>query len=377
MYVGISAAMSHSDNNEHEAKPTPRHQEILSLLQRGEIRLPPTEITLYEAEPLIKNSHHRPGGILRVGWKRSESLFVFEYKAVNTPRIQAGAIAQVNLYANLMALPPLIIVPYLSEEALLELERSNTSGVDLCGNGLLIGDSFRYWRSGQPNLYTDSRPIRNPFYGDSSLFARCFLLRDRFASLQELQQFAHERTFAAYPAIKPTGLTQGTASKVVQALADELVVRRDGSGLHRQDRGRLLTLLRRGYRKPDPPRVIGSSPLSPERVWELLNEERQHGSLRAVATGLSSAGHYKALSGTGRLGLYVSDLNAAATLLQVRTGRAFANIEIAEERKNLVYFDARHEGHRLWASPIQTWLELRAGGPREQEAAEILEHLLT
>ena len=122
--------------------------------------------------------------------------------------------------------------------------------------------------------------------------------------------------------------------------------------------------------------VIGSSPFSPEKIWEMLKEERIHGTLRAVTTGLSSAGHYKALSGVGRLALYVNDLNAATTCLQIRTGKAFANVELREDRKNAVYFDAREEGDRLWSSPVQAWLELATGGPREQEAADEIERAL-
>jgi hypothetical protein len=47
-----------------------------------------------------------------------------------------------------------------------------------------------------------------------------------------------------------------------------------------------------------------------------------------------------------------------------------------ETTRNLVYFDLRADGNALWASPIQTWLELTHGGPREREAAEGLERRL-
>lgn len=346
------------------------------MLRREEIKLPPVQLTLLPEEAQVPQRDQKIDGILSAKWGGKEALFVFEYKGASTPRVQEAALAQVRLYSDLLGLPPVIIVPYLSEEALHELDRNETGGVDLCGNGLLIAENFRYWRSGQPNRYKDTRPIRNPFHGDSSIFARCFLLRDNFSSLAELGQFAQERAFSAYPAFRSKALTQGTASKVIQTLVNELAVRKVGGGLELQDRKRLLMLLRKGYRRTEPPKVIGASLLSPEKVWEILKDERHYGALRAVATGLSSAGHYKALSGVGRLGLYVSDLNAATTSLQIRAGKAFANIELYEDRKNAVYFDAREEGDRLWASPIQTWMELITGGPREQEAAEEIERML-
>jgi hypothetical protein len=368
-------SMEFPNENIAENKKPPTEYELLGMLERGEVKLPPVQLTLHQ--DVVRVPQHQIDGCLKAQWGGLDAVFVFEYKATNTPRVQETAIAQVNLYAHQLGLLPLVVLPYLSEVALAELDRSETSGIDLCGNGLLIAKNFRFWRSGQPNRYKDTRPIRNPFHGDSSIFARCFLLRDHFSSLLDLGKFAQDRTFDAYPAFRQKALTQGTASKVVQSLVDELTVRKVDSGLELQDRRRLLTLLRRGYRRTEPPKVIGSSLLSPEDIWYAVQEERIHGgSFRAVATGLSSAGYYKALSGSGRLGLYVSNLNAATTRLQIRTGKAFANIELHEDRKNTVYFDAREDGGKLWASPIQTWLELAAGGPREQEAAEQIERTL-
>ena len=367
--------MDFPSENTTENKKPPTAYELRGMLERGEVKLPSVQITL--CQDAIPLPDHQIDGRLKVQWGGRDAVFAFEYKATNTPRMLETAVIQANLHAHHTGFLPLVILPYLSEAALTTLDRSGTSGIDLCGNGLLIAENFRFWRSGQPNRYKDSRPIRNPFYGDSSIFARCFLLRDSFSSLSDLGQFAQDCTFDAYPALRQTALTQGTASKVVQSLVDELTVRKVNGGLELHDRRRLLTLLRRGYRRMEPSKVIGSSLLSPEDIWHAVHEEREHGgSFRAVATGLSSAGYYRVLSGTGRLGLYVSDLNAATTRLQILTGKAFANIELHEERKNTVYFDAREDGGKLWASPIQTWLELATGGPREQEAAEEIERML-
>ena len=365
-----------SENIVSNKKP-PTEQDFIKMLAHGDVKLPPIQLTFHSEETTrIDNIGQRISGFIKAKWSEKETLFVFEYKGASTPRVQELAMAQVLFYSNLYKLPPLIVVPYLSEEALRGLNQSGMSGVDLCGNGLLIAKDFRYWRSGQPNGYKDNRPIKNPFYNDSSIFARCFLLCDHFSSLTELGEFAQKHTFSAYPGFKSKALTQGTASKVIQTLIDEFAVQRVGRGIELQDRKRLLLLLRRGYRRHELPKVIGSSPLSPEKIWEMLKDERTHGSLRAVATGLSSAVHYKALSGGGRLALYVSDLNAATASLRIRTGKAFANIELIEDRKNIVYFDAREEDDKLWASPIQTWIELATGGPREQEAAQEIEHML-
>jgi hypothetical protein len=369
--------MNFPAGNRQEYRKLPDGQAVLEMLRREELELPPVRLALLNPSAALLNRDDGMDGLLRAQWGGVDALYVFTYKAASTPRAQEAAIARVRADTyHRLGTQPLVIVPHLGEEALRELDRTGTSGIDLCGNGLLIAENFRFWRSGQPNRYKDARPIRQPFVGDSSIFAKCFLLRDHFPSLLELGRFAKDRTFGTYPALRAEGLTQGTASKVVQSLVDELIVRKVGSELILQDRKRLLVLLQRGYRRTEPSTVVGATLLSPEHVWDALKEERTFGSLRAVATGLSSAGHYKALSGGGRLQLYVSDINYATTRLALRTGKAFANIELHEDRKHAVYFDAREEGAMLWASPIQTWLELATGGPREQEAATAIEQML-
>ena len=55
-----------------------------------------------------------------------------------TPKIIREVMYRVKAAAQDMRLNPMIIVPYLNEERLRELERENVSGVDLCGNGVVI-----------------------------------------------------------------------------------------------------------------------------------------------------------------------------------------------------------------------------------------------
>jgi hypothetical protein len=271
---------------------------------------------------------------------------------------------------------PLLIVPYLSPENLAILDDHDISGIDLCGNGVLLSSKNRVWRTGYPNMYKDTRPIRNPFHGDSSIFARCFLLQPQYNSLSDLRSFAMRKAFSdAYELLSP-GFALGTASKVVKTLEEELVIKKGEDGIALQDARRLISLLRLGLRPPLQSRVAGKTPITFEEVWNRLAGARLNGTLRSVATGLSSAGRYKVLSGIDRQCLYVDDLTLAGELLEIQPGKAFANIEIIEDHKHLVYFDARAEGNVLWASPIQTWLELSSAGPREQEAAGLLENLL-
>jgi hypothetical protein len=361
--------------NENAASSLPpTEEELLKMLRTGRIDFPPARLQL-----LVANTPHPQeagfDGVLQITWQSVQATYAFEYKRASNPRSQEEAVARAVLSAQRVALHPLIIVPYLSEQSLLQLEAINVSGFDLCGNGIILNPHFRLWRTGYPNRYKDSRPIRNPFRGDSSVFARAFLLRNSFPSVSELQAFVHERTFGSFSSEPGIGLTQGTASKIVQALEQELIVNRVGGEIKLLDAPRLMQRLRRHYIAPASARMSGTTPLVPQSIWDTLSNAGQNG-LRAVTTGIGSAGKYKLLSGVDRQSIYVDNLQRAVEILQVRPGNAFSNIELLECRKNIVYFDARKDGSIVWASPIQTWVELATSGPREQEVAQQLESML-
>ena len=225
------------------------------------------------------------------------------------------------------------------------------------------------WHSGNPNRFKDSQPLRNVFRGNSSLLARCFLLEPAFPSLVALRAFAVERLLDQYDPERETRLAKGTVSKVVQALEEQRIVLRDKEGVRLIDPALLMERLRASYTLPRGKRVEGKMPFTFAEAWKRLSET----TLRYVATGDGSAGHYRVLSSGEKLSLYVENVEAASRVLEVKPGRVFPNIELLEATDNLVYFDARQEENRRWASPIQTWLELALSGPREREAAQSLE----
>jgi hypothetical protein len=341
-------------------------------LRQGPIELPPVTLRLIETS-VVSQLNVGTDGILEAVWRGQTIRYAFRYEPSNSPRWLHLAQGYISRIAEQKGILPLIIVPYLSEEALHKLEENQISGIDLCGNGVLLAPEFRVWRTGAPNQYKDTRPIRNPYRGDSSIFALCFLLCPSFESLRALQEFAQEHTFGANHSDAIHSLTLSTASKVVQTLVDEMVIAKEGNVISLKDPHRLLLLLRRNASNSERPTILGKTPLSIDQIWERLANAA---SLRSVTTGIASAGHYRVLSGVDNLSLYVDDLNRVKDLLEIRATRAFPNIQIYEERKHAVYFDARREGNIRWASPIQTWLELATAGPREQEAAEELEQLL-
>ena len=267
---------------------------------------------------------------------------------------------------------PREMVPFQGEKARLRLRESDVSGINLSENCVSLGSSCTVWRSGAPIRCPESRPIMTPFSGDSTIIASSFLLRPEYETLGALREFALSRLMLSQGP-DAASLTPGTASKVVRTLEEELICARRDGAIRLSNPRELLDRLRKDYKAPAGPRLTGRTPLEPEQVWRSLAEAAGPGGLRCAATGTASAGRYGVLSSTEPLALYVSSLSAAASLLQVTETRAFPNITLVEARKNLFYFDTRPRGGAVWASPIQTWLELAQAGPREQEGARALE----
>ena len=88
-----------------------------------------------------------------------------------------------------------MVVPFLNERALDDLEARSVSGIDLCGNGVVIVPGEWYVRrTGQPNLFRAEGVIKNVYRKSSSVVARLFLARPEFDSVQDaLEELAPPR----------------------------------------------------------------------------------------------------------------------------------------------------------------------------------------
>ena len=286
--------------------------------------------------------------------------FVVEAKVQSTPLAVQSAVAQARALAKGDELP-MILVPYLSPERMVELEREGVSGIDLCGNGVVIVPGQLYLsRSGQPNLYPESRPLINPYRGRSSMAVRMVLSRRRWETLKDLAEAV---------AKAGCGLSLSQVSKAVQALQEDLIVSKREGGITLLDPVRLLDRIGDAWRKPE---------LSGTRLLRLpsgMDWSRALGSvsgLRWAVTGESSARNYTALGEGGPLRVAVDDLAKAAGALagEAEVVPAFADIELRETDDPGTYFQVEADASgRRWASRIQCWLELQSGDARQKQAA--------
>ena len=111
-------------------------------LTRGmPLALPPLEIQWLGAEQPVGNG--RGDAVLRISYDGSAYMFLAKYKPSWTERNFQAALVQIEGHIAAHTekkerLYPLVILPFLSEAHLEELVRRRVSGLDLCGNGVII-----------------------------------------------------------------------------------------------------------------------------------------------------------------------------------------------------------------------------------------------
>ena len=334
--------------------------EILGHLAEGAPLLPPLMIRRTRTEP--------SGGAdarIEVGWPDRQESFAFavEAKAQSTPQAVTGAMAQARACAG-PGEYPIILVPYLSVERLAELEKAGVSGIDLCGNGLvMVPGKLFILRSGQPNLYPESRPLNNPYRGRSAMVARQLLTQPSPRSLGDLQA-----------AIRESGaeLSLSQVSKAVTAMQEDLLLSKEGGAITLLEPLRLLDSLAREW-KGNAVKARRALRVSPTLDWGRALTSAP--GLKWAVTGESSARRYTAFSQGGPIQIAVSSLPLALTALggTPEEVRSFADMELLESSEAGLYFanEVDETGQR-WASRLQSWLDLQAGDARQREAAKEL-----
>jgi hypothetical protein len=374
---------------------------LKTLVERGEFSLPPLEFVSFESESRVVAGARLQGGlhgVLTLGWGERRYDFGVEFRRLSTPKSIEAAIGQARSRTDRTGLLPLVIAPYLNGERLATLEAGRVSGVDLCGNGVVVvPGEFLVYRTGNPNRFPVEGAIKNVYRRGSSVVARAFLLSPYFASAREL---------AAEVRRRGDEVAKATVSKVCTGLDEDLVIERrrvDPKAKEKPLRllqpGKLLDLLAENYARPTVNRtILGKCTLPYGEMVRTLEAWAKRTGNRVVETGESSALAYAVMvreleAWAERTGdrvvetgesttpasavvvrepmrsFYCTDLEALRKELgeRIRETDRFANVEFLETGDTFVYFDRRPN---LVASPIQTYLELVTGDKREKETAE-------
>ncbi|HTU21553.1 MAG TPA: hypothetical protein VMG10_26180 [Gemmataceae bacterium] len=345
----------------------PKLSEMLDLVLRDKLQLPPLSFSCEVFAPSPADLARHP--VVRLLWGGRLFRFVIECQRVSSARAVSGAIAFLNYYSTPPELYPLVMVPYLPEERLAELLAQQVSGIDLCGNGVVVvPNELLVYRTGCPNRFRSEAEIKNVFRGDSSLVARAYLLVPEYASVQAAQREIEKRGGK---------LVLATVSKVCKSLEAMLIIERKRSKgtaarhLRLLQPDKLLDLLKANYVAPAVTKTVrGKTKLAPE-IFRKELAARISERTRLVQTGFGSVAAYAVMATEPMQYFYCTDLDATIERLAgaFEPTDRFANVTFLETKEAAGYFDSRPG---LVASPIQVYLELATGDKRSQETAEQL-----
>jgi hypothetical protein len=283
----------------------------------------------------------------------------------------AAAIAQAREHGLRTKLLPLVVGPYLSDDRLRQIEAQGVSGLDLCGNGVVtVPGRYTVFRTGNPNRYSTSVPIKNIYRGATSIVARSLLICPTFASVSALKEFARSRG---------GNLSLSTVSKALQVMEDDLVLSRRERAVQLLQADKLLSFLERNYVPVLPDREIAGrfrGPLPALRTFLARLALEAEDAL--VATGVSSAPRYTSIAMESEAALYCKDMDRILSVLPFEETGRFPNLRLTQTADPIPYFDLRPDSERYpWASPVQTYLEMVTGEPRmKQSAATVREAIL-
>lgn len=326
------------------------------ILREGRLAVPPLEIRV------LASQCRGADALVDVAWRGWSGRFVAELKRDAKPLTLKMAIVQVRQYAD-QAGPvlPMIIAPYFSREKLDQLLEAGISAIDFSGNAAVeVPGKFLFYKTGNPNQYPDSSPIRSAYRGGGSLVARVLLLERQFQAVGEILEAIRSRGGA---------LTLGMVSKVLQRLDADLAIERPSRNAVRVIQPeRLLDGLLDAYQPPKAQTTwLGKVAMPAGEVLSRLQDIANDGGV--VRTGEASAVEYAAWAGEPLISCYCRATPAALLEhlgAEVKETRAFANLRLIQTEDQLVYFDARPN---MAASPIQAYLEMTSGDKRQKEVA--------
>ncbi|WP_394796895.1 hypothetical protein [Armatimonas sp.] len=319
---------------------------------------PPLKITSLESGP---------SALLQIEHEGKAFTFATEYKPNWQERAFQAALERATATQQEPGHYPLIVLPYLSEKHLDTLAKNRVSGLDLCGNGLiLVPGHWLIRQSGKPNRFRIEQTLRNPYQGKASLVGRTLLQQGTFAKLDDLHAEIVRRGGEASLAL---------VSRAVQRLEEDVVtLRTEGSRVRLVQPEKLLDALVQAY-EPRRVRLVwrGKVP-EPEKALPLLFARAKERGRCAIMTGIGSATRYAPLAMESTLRLYLSpesDVSSFLSELGAVPGERFPNLEIYAYPDETCFFDGKAgENGVVWASPLQTYLEMKRNGDiRLQESA--------
>jgi hypothetical protein len=313
--------------------------------------------------------------LVRIVWGGEQFEFAVEAKLRSTPRAIDEAVLKARRWAAGADILPMVIVPYLNEERIERLSEEGVSGLDLCGNGLvMVPGRLLLRRSGQPNLYPESRPSRFAYRGATSQVPRAFLRRGEYASVGRIKEEIDRADGS---------VALSTVSKALARMADDLVIDRSDDRIALLQAEKLLESLAEDFISPKAERraSVKLDMTLAELFRRVGGASASATPARIVLTGSSSQDRYSAGVRGDAPAVYVKDLDAVRRALgeSWQPTERFAGLTVIETLDPTPFFDSRRaEDGVRFASPVQTYLELATSNDKRdaEMAQQILSRIL-
>ncbi len=348
-----------------------KEQEMLTMFRRDAGNYKPLMVVRVE-EQVRPFDGFTPDAVIEFAVEGGPSLTgVTEIKPVATPKAIEAAAAQLAAAAEKTAITnivPLVLVPYMGTKQSRLLADKGISWIDLCGN-MVIRFSNRVYieRTGKRNRFPNTAPIKKIFQGVSSLVSRALLLKaGGFGSVYQIVDFINKRN---------ASITMPTVSKVLKALEEELLVKKDTNGICVTNAKGLLDGLAQGYATYTKGKQLKKYKFAIDNMGRLgfaLYESQ----VDYAACGFYAA-KLKGLATTEEMTIFIRNIDAFQKALlreygQIPSDFEFGNLTAIETNDPCVWFNIVLEPRRAIVDDIELYLEMTVDTPRGPKIAEYL-----
>jgi hypothetical protein len=301
------------------------------------------------------------GGVDLVGHDERGHRWVFQIKASSQPgRVADAARRMLGLRRDDTI--PVLVVPYMSPAGARAAEEAGLGWIDLSGNAHIRSDDLYVRVEGRPNLFRSRGRPSSPFAPKSARVTRVML--------EDPGRWWRQKEFVA-----ATGLDDGSVSRIVRRLDEELLLERRERELRPRDPDRLLDAWAQDYRFTHHDILAGHISGSGIELARNLAERLGALDVRHSFTGLPAAWAIDHFARFRLTTVYVEgDPRDAAKRLELRQGSAGANVQLVGPDDLGVFIGEHpHDGLNC-VSPAQVYLDLLHLPERAHEAAEHLRH---
>lgn len=263
---------------------------------------------------------------------------------------------------------PLIVAPYIGRKQSELLLEEGISWIDLSGNMLIrVPPNIYIERSGKPNRYPDSAPIKKVFQGTSSLVSRALLLNPGgFSSLYEIVNYIHDRN---------GNITLATVSKVLKSLAEDLLITKERSLISVKRPDELLGKLAEGYSDYKRRRRDCQFRYDVENVGELCRMFYE------VQVDYAYCGFYaakiKGLAVTDQVSMFIKSSEQVRKAFRLNSSNIsrdeeFGQLCLIETKNPCVWFNLQRDPFENVVDDLELYLEMMIDTPRGPKIASVL-----